>query len=124
MRRVGVIPYAAAHATDATPDGGEVFACWLDEFGRRDPGPVERLPRHLDIQRLAVRRSLVRLEAVAESSVGVLVAAQRFRDRIGRAAFKDRFENAPLKHSPLTMDELDGSFGVFASHELIVAPKP
>ena len=85
----------------------------LEEVARRAPdvAPLgtrvgEGLQRELDVQRLALRRELVRLEPVPETAVGVPVGEHRGGYALGVTVLEQAGEKAALEHASGAVDQL------------------
>jgi hypothetical protein len=64
------------------------------ELGLASTGCGKRVERERHVERLAVGASLVRLEAVAEASVGVAISQHRVDDAFGRGLLEEGREQA------------------------------
>ena len=67
---------------------------------------VENLERHLGIDRLALRASLVRLQSVAESAVRIAVSAQRIAYRLVGRPLEQAGEQMPVDQPSVAQHEL------------------
>src|SRR5204862_4287644 len=97
------------HEPAVVRDGLEEAAGGRAELTRIGADLRQPLQRKLDVERLALRRELVRLEPVPEAAVGVAVGEHRGDHAVRVAVLIEPGEQPPLEDASGAVEELASS---------------
>jgi hypothetical protein len=104
---------------DAAPvarDRAEIDARACHELRRRETDFTQVAERHVDVDGLADRTSQIRLERITESSVVVLVRAQRVHDVLRSATPESVFAQESIDQPGVAQDEVPGTIHIDVCH--------